>query len=582
MGISISNNATNAAQLVGAKVEANTVVDTKYEAINIQGVKNFNVTGNLALWDDGSSTDFGIDAYGNPTVGAVAENGSFVGNTVVSACKSGIGLDNSANSITVTGNTIVNANACNGSTTYHIAAILMYGGASHNGVFGNTIVDPNSYLSWQVSEISDPLGTSDYNTIGENAGPDGSLGRNNLGGTDPGGVAGTQSTQGEHCWFSIGTQVCSGNPLTKTLTVGQLYVTNSVAGLNYVNIANLNAANNAGAVLQTQSNAGTAGLTTYSTAAGAYSILTSSIPLTVGATGQTTFLGTSGTITISSAGTLAIHSGDLSLLGATSGYLLLNASSVAGANTATFPAATDTVVELTQTQTLTGKTIAFGSNTLTGVAPLASPIFSGTITGPDAGTWGSSGITATGLNANNSTNSITYVQNTNTNAGASAAAVTQVVSNAGAVFMAAFSTAAGGFSQLSSGLNGLFFIQSTGASGSILMQTAGTTALTLSNTQMATFASHILASSTTPTISACGTSPSVAGSDNFGTITAGSGTLTSCVMNFGHAFGTAPACTVSFGTAAVNPTISTSTTQLTVGATSLTSYKIFYTCGSTS
>jgi len=95
--------------------------------------------------------------------------------------------------------------------------------------------------------------------------------------------------------------------------------------------------------------------------------------------------------------------------------------------------------------------------------------------------------------------------------------------------------------------------------------------------------SHLLATSTTPGISSCGTgSPSVAGSDNFGTISAGGGTLTSCVINFGHTWGTAPACTVSFGTSAAAVTVTTSTTQLTVAATSLTSYKIFYTCGSVS
>lgn len=56
------------------------------------------------------------------------------------------------------------------------------------------------------------------------------------------------------------------------------------------------------------------------------------------------------------------------------------------------PAATDTLVNLAGTQTLTGKTIAYASNTLTGVAPTASPTFTGTITAPDSGTWGVSGI----------------------------------------------------------------------------------------------------------------------------------------------------------------------------------------------
>lgn len=52
----------------------------------------------------------------------------------------------------------------------------------------------------------------------------------------------------------------------------------------------------------------------------------------------------------------------------------------------------DQLIALTATQTLTNKTISFSSNTLTGVAPLASPTFSGTVTGPDSGTWGSGGI----------------------------------------------------------------------------------------------------------------------------------------------------------------------------------------------
>jgi hypothetical protein len=95
--------------------------------------------------------------------------------------------------------------------------------------------------------------------------------------------------------------------------------------------------------------------------------------------------------------------------------------------------------------------------------------------------------------------------------------------------------------------------------------------------------SHILAASTSPAISACGVgSPAVAGSDNFGKITTGGGTLTSCVINFGVAWTTAPACSVSFSASTLAVTVATSTTQLTVGATSLTSESIFYTCGSVS
>jgi hypothetical protein len=123
-----------------------------------------------------------------------------------------------------------------------------------------------------------------------------------------------------------------------------------------------------------------------------------------------------------------------------------------------------------------------------------------------------------------------------------------------------------------------------GTTDSIIFKTGSqVTALTLDTNQKATFTSHILAASTSPTISACGTgSPSVAGSDNFGKITTGGGTLTSCVINFGKTWGTAPACTVSFSASTLAVTVASSTTQLTVGATSLTSETIFYDCGSVS
>ena len=81
----------------------------------------------------------------------------------------------------------------------------------------------------------------------------------------------------------------------------------------------------------------------------------------------------------------------------------------------TLPDASDTIAVLALAQTLTNKTIAFASNTLTGVAPLASPTFTGTVTMPDSGTWTSSGIastTALGLTsaAKLTWNSDTYIE----------------------------------------------------------------------------------------------------------------------------------------------------------------------------
>jgi hypothetical protein len=93
---------------------------------------------------------------------------------------------------------------------------------------------------------------------------------------------------------------------------------------------------------------------------------------------------------------------------------------------------------------------------------------------------------------------------------------------------------------------------------------------------------HLLAGTgTTPTVSSCGVSPSISGGDNFGTVTAGTGVLTSCVVNFGKTWGAAPRCVASSGTAIASLTVVASTTQLTIGGSSLTGDTINWVCGST-
>jgi hypothetical protein len=93
---------------------------------------------------------------------------------------------------------------------------------------------------------------------------------------------------------------------------------------------------------------------------------------------------------------------------------------------------------------------------------------------------------------------------------------------------------------------------------------------------------HLLAGTgTTPAVSSCGTSPTVSGGDNFGTVIAGTGVLTSCVINFGKTWGAAPRCVASSGTAIASLTVTASTTQLTIGGSSLTGDTINWVCGST-
>lgn len=103
-----------------------------------------------------------------------------------------------------------------------------------------------------------------------------------------------------------------------------------------------------------------------------------------------------------------------------------------------------------------------------------------------------------------------------------------------------------------------------------------------SSTSSVTFGNHILATGgTAPTISSCGVSPSISGSDTFGSVTVGTGVVASCVINFGTAYGTAPRCVISSSTAIASATVATSTTQLTVGGTSLTGDLVNWICGST-
>lgn len=83
-----------------------------------------------------------------------------------------------------------------------------------------------------------------------------------------------------------------------------------------------------------------------------------------------------------------------------------------------------------------------------------------------------------------------------------------------------------------------------------------------------------------PTLSSCGTSPSlsVGATDTSGTITVGGGVVASCTLTFGTTKTRAPACTIQSGTAIASATASTTGSALTIGGTSLTSDAIMYIC----
>jgi hypothetical protein len=86
--------------------------------------------------------------------------------------------------------------------------------------------------------------------------------------------------------------------------------------------------------------------------------------------------------------------------------------------------------------------------------------------------------------------------------------------------------------------------------------------------------------STAPTLSSCGTSPSIVGSNVAGTITLGTGTPTGCVATFATAYALAPSCTVVSQTApaTTTPAYSVSTTAITIVQAATNSTKYDYIC----
>lgn len=93
---------------------------------------------------------------------------------------------------------------------------------------------------------------------------------------------------------------------------------------------------------------------------------------------------------------------------------------------------------------------------------------------------------------------------------------------------------------------------------------------------------HLVSSGTLPSVSACGTSPSIdpASTDAAGKINVGSVTATSCVLTFASPFAAAPICTVSDDSTGVTADISSiSASSVTFGfSVSLASGHVWYLC----
>ena len=95
------------------------------------------------------------------------------------------------------------------------------------------------------------------------------------------------------------------------------------------------------------------------------------------------------------------------------------------------------------------------------------------------------------------------------------------------------------------------------------------------------FPQHVLSTGTTPSLSSCGTSPTIVGSDFYGTITPGSQPLTACTVTFAKAYLTAPGCVVTDQTSPATSPISYTLATTGINLTT-TGGKINYMCSSAS
>jgi hypothetical protein len=96
------------------------------------------------------------------------------------------------------------------------------------------------------------------------------------------------------------------------------------------------------------------------------------------------------------------------------------------------------------------------------------------------------------------------------------------------------------------------------------------------------FQAHLALTGSAPSLSSCGSSPAVAGSDMAGEVTTGTATPTSCTITFHVAYQTAPVCVVVDRSALANLTSYTVTTTAIVLTTlAASSQKIDYVCHGT-
>jgi hypothetical protein len=107
----------------------------------------------------------------------------------------------------------------------------------------------------------------------------------------------------------------------------------------------------------------------------------------------------------------------------------------------------------------------------------------------------------------------------------------------------------------------------------------GVNTTTINSDSQLEVAGHITTEGTAPTVSACGTSPAIVGSDTAGKVTIGTGVTTSCTLTFATAYANAPPCVVTGDQTATTYAATTSTTALIITSSAdMDSDVIMYIC----
>ncbi len=259
-----------------------------------------------------------------------------------------------------------------------------------------------------------------------------------------------------------------------------------------------------------------------------------------------------GTVSATSSGTsLAVTNnetvgGTLQVTGASTftGTTTYNGSVTVGANqNMSMSSGTGT---FTQTYTGTGTAHAITASTTTGNAEsiIASALTTGNILSL------SSTSTTTPTNGSNAGINVS-VSGANANATVTRYGVYSSVTSTGST-----STNVGGYFNASGATNNYALVVNSGSVGID----------TVTPVAPLDVHGHVANSGSAASLGACGTSPTMAGNDTRGTVTMGTGTVTSCVVNFNATFTTAPICVATWNTSAstIGMAVSSSTSALTV------------------